>query len=68
MKAPDTKQEGSDMAEDISKEYAELMPVQMDFVSTLWHSILSVVYCAERFYLLRIWNVASWISGTELPT
>ena len=33
MKASEGSLEHSNMAEDVSKEYAELMPVQMDFVS-----------------------------------
>ena len=33
MKASEDSLEHTNMAEDVSKEYAELMPVQMDFVS-----------------------------------
>ncbi len=42
----------SDMAEDLSKEYAELLPVQMDFVS-IGHAILCVVFVAHLMPRLK---------------
>lgn len=50
-----TSLDHSNMAEDISKEYAELMPVQMDFVS----SVLLDTVCGVSSSTYREFNATS---------
>ena len=64
MKASEGSLQHSNMAEDVSKEYAELMPVQMDFVSIVTPDTVCGVSssCCSKF------NATSYISGGKLPT
>ena len=61
MKASEASLGHTNMAEDISKEYAELMPVQMDFVSIVTRDTISGIASAymENLMLRLKFQVAN---------